>query len=100
MSNLAENQIGWGKKKPQKCKKNQKKVLLSCTTVFLIKHLAWLHKSWDVGRETRALGTAWSLRRAEVDQSDAGGEHPACNQDPPMETCPESQVLAGVMLEV
>lgn len=33
-------------------------------------------------------------------QSDAEGEHPACNQDPPMETCPASQVLAGVMLEV
>lgn len=80
MSNLAENQIGWGKKKSQKSKNQQKKVLLSCTTVFLIKHLAWLHKSWDVGRETRALGTAWSLRRAEVDQRDAVGGEVVCTE--------------------
>lgn len=28
------------------------------------------------------------------------GEHPACNQDPPMETRPAIKVLAGVMIEV
>ena len=33
-------------------------------------------------------------------QNDAGGEHSACHQDSPMETGPESKLLAGVMLEV
>lgn len=39
-SNLDEKQPGWWR--------GRKKALLSCKIIFLMKHLAWLHKYWGM----------------------------------------------------